>query len=59
MTDDKLTLCLTREEIRLLINSAYGTHERIFSSRGIDSSPIQDLMYRLADEDSDVYVQDE
>ena len=56
MTDtDKITLYLTREEIRLLINSAHGTHQRIFVPRGIDSSPIQDLMYRLADEDSDVY----
>ena len=57
MTDDKIALYLTREEIRLLINSAYGTHQRMFSSRGIDSSPIQELMYRLADWNSDVYVQ--
>ena len=57
MTDEKITLYLTREEVRLLINSAHGTHQRMINEHGMDSTPIGDLMYRLADGSSDVYTE--
>lgn len=56
-SDDKLTLRLTGEEIRMCINPLQYTHLGIYASKEIYESRLQELMYRLADTGSDVYVE--